>query len=285
MSIVLKDKVVVVKVFNNNIILVRDKGVEKVLFGKGLGFGKKFGETLKPGLIVEKLFKIENEDNQRNMNEVISRVDAGFFALCEEAIVDISDELGEELNESIHIGLVDHLSYAIKRIENNEEIENPFLIEIQTLYRKEYSLAVKIAKKIGEVVNLEIPSGEVGFIALHIHSSRNSGKLSNTIKYSFLSNKIVLHVEDRLKINIDRESLDYARFLIHIRFAVERILLDKHIKNDLISIIEKQYELSYIIAEEASDILEKGLDKKVTKDEIAYLAMHIERFKSSIEKK
>ncbi|MGL5352945.1 MAG: PRD domain-containing protein, partial [Clostridium sp.] len=274
MGVVLKDKVVVIKVFNNNIILVRDKGVEKVLFGKGLGFGKKFGETLNAGLTVEKLFKIENEDNQRNMNEIISRVDSGFFALCEEAIVDISEELGEELNESIHIGLVDHLSYAIKRIENNEEIENPFLIEIQTLYRKEYNLAVKIAKKIGEVVNLEIPSGEVGFIALHIHSSRNSGKLSNTIKYSFLSNKIVLHVEDRLNIKIDRESLDYARFLIHIRFAVERILLDKHIKNDLIGVIRQQYNLSYSIAEESSDILEKGLDKKVTKDEIAYLAMH-----------
>ncbi|MGL5354634.1 MAG: PRD domain-containing protein [Clostridium sp.] len=43
--------------------------------------------------------------------------------------------------------------------------------------------------------------------------------------------------------------------------------------------------MSYSIAEESSDILEKGLDKKVTKDEIAYLAMHIERFRSSIEKK
>lgn len=284
MSIVLKDKVVVIKVFNNNIILVRDKGVEKVLFGKGLGFGKKFGETLNAGLTVEKLFKIENEDNQRNMNEVISRVDAEFFALCEEAIVDISEELGEELNESIHIGLVDHLFYAIKRIENNEEMENPFLVEIQTLYRKEFELAVKLAEKITNGVNVKIPDGEIGFIALHIHSSRNNGKLSNTIKYSFLSNAIVEYVESKLSIKIDRQSLDYARFLTHIRFAVERILIDHHIKNDLISVIKKQYKISYEVAKEASKILENGLDKKVSKDEIAYLAMHIERFKSSIEK-
>ncbi|MBU3106050.1 PRD domain-containing protein [Clostridium gasigenes] len=284
MGIILKNKVVVVKVFNNNIILVRDKGIEKVLFAKGLGFGKKFGETLNPGLMVEKLFKIENEDNQRNMNEVISRVDPEFFALCQEAIVDISEELGEKLNESIHIGLVDHLSFAIKRIESNEEIENPFLVEIQTLYKKEFNLAVKLAKKIGDAINVKIPNGEAGFIALHIHSARNNGNLSNTIKYSSLSNTIVRHVEKRLDIEIDRESLDYARFLIHIRFAVERILLDNHIKNDLMGVIKKRYKVSYKIAEEASIILEKGLDKKVTKDEIAYLAMHIERFKSSIEK-
>lgn len=285
MSIVLKDKVVVVKVFNNNIILVRDKGIEKVLFGKGLGFGKKFGEVLNPGLVVDKLFKIEDEDNQRNMNQVISRVDSEFFALCEEAIVDISDELGEELNEKIHIGLIDHLSFAIKRIKTMEEIENPFLVEIQTLYKKEFNLAVKLAKKINEGINVEIPDGEIGFIALHIHSARSNGKLSNTIKSSFLSNSIIEHVENRLSIQIDRESLDYARFLTHIRFAVERILADKRVKNDLINIIKNQYKISYKIAEEASLILEKGLDKPVTKDEVAYLAMHIERFKVSIESK
>lgn len=282
MSIVLKDKVVVVKVFNNNIILVRGNGIEKVLFGKGIGFGKKFGETLNAGLTVEKLFKIENEDNQRNMNEVINRVEADLFAACEEAIAEISDELQEELNENIHISLVDHLSYAIKRIECDEEIENPFLVEIQTLYKKEFALAEKVANKVSGVVNVEIPDGEIGFIALHIHSARNNGKLSNTIKYSFLSNSIVEHVEDRLKIEIDKQSLEYARFLTHIRFAIERILIDSHIKNDLISVIKKQYKISYKIAEESSKILEQGLNKKVTIDEVAYLAMHIERFRVSL---
>jgi len=285
MSVVLKDKVVVVKVFNNNILLVEDKGVETILFDKGIGFGKKFGEVLEAGMVVEKLFRIENEENQRNMKEIIGRVDDEFFALCEESIAEISEDLGEELNESIHIGLIDHLHLAIKRIRENEEIQNPFLVEIKTLYRVEFKLAVKLAEKINESANIKIPDGEIGFIALHIHSARNSGKLSNTIKYSFLSNSIVGLVEERLDIKIDRESLDYARFLTHIRFAVERIITDNPIKNDLIKIIKKEYKISYKIAEEASEILEKGLDKKVTKDEIAYLAMHVERFRVSVVKK
>ena len=284
MGVVLKNKVVVVKVFNNNIILVRDNGVEKVLFEKGIGFGKKFGETIKAGLEVEKLFRIENEENQKNMNEIIEKVDSYFFAVCEQAIAEISEELGEELNESIHVGLIDHLSFAVKRIENNEEIHNPFLVEIKTLYKKEFYLAIKVAKKVGDAVGVEIPYGEIGFIALHIHSARNSGKLSNTIKYSFLSNTIVKHVESRLNIEIDCESLDYARFLTHIRFAVERIMLDNHIKNDLIKVIKEEYSLSYSIASEVSLILEKQLEKKVTEDEIAYLAMHIQRFKVSLIK-
>lgn len=285
MSVVLRDKVVVVKVFNNNILLVKDKGVETILFDKGIGFGKKFGEVLEAGMVVEKLFRIESEENQRNMKEIIGRVDDEFFALCEESIAEISEDLGEELNESIHIGLIDHLHLAVKRIRENEEIQNPFLVEIKTLYRVEFKLAVKLAEKINEAENIKIPDGEIGFIALHIHSARNSGKLSNTIKYSFLSNSIVGLVEERLDIIIDRESLDYARFLTHIRFAVERIITDNPIKNDLIKIIKKEYKISYKIAEEASEILEKGLDKKVTKDEIAYLAMHVERFRVAVVKK
>ncbi|MEG0857595.1 MAG: PRD domain-containing protein [Terrisporobacter sp.] len=284
MSIILKDKVVVVKVFNNNVILVKDNGIEKVLFGKGLGFNKKFGEVLDSGLIAEKLFKIEDEKNQKNMDEIISRVDTEFFTLCEEVIIDISEELGEELNENIHIGLVDHLFFAIKRIKSNEKMENPFLVEIQTLYRKEFELATKLAKRIGNEIGINIPIGEIGFITLHIHSARNNGKLSNTIKYSFLGNAIVEHVEKKLQIDIDRQSIDYARFLTHIRFAVERIMLDHNIKNDLISVIKNKYSTSYNIATEVSNILENGLDKVVSEDEIAYLAMHIQRFKVSIEK-
>lgn len=285
MSIVLKNSVVVVKVFNNNIILVRDKGIEKVLFEKGIGFGKKFGQTLEKGLSVEKLFRIENEENQKNMKEIIGRVDSEFFALCEESIAEIAEDLGEELNENIHIGLIDHLSFAVKRIQNNEEMQNPFLVEIQTLYKREFNLAIKVARKITKEVNIEIPDGEIGFIALHIHSARNNGKLSNTIKYSFLSNIIVECVENRLDIEIDRASLDYARFLTHIRFAVERIVTDNRIRNELTKIIQKEYSLSYKIAEEVSKILQEELDKKVTKDEIACLAMHIERFRVSIVKK
>lgn len=285
MSVVLNDRVVVVKVFNNNILLVKDKGVETILFEKGIGFGKKFGEVLEAGLIVEKLFRIENEENQKNIKEIIGKVDDEFFALCEESIAEIAENLGEELNESIHIGLIDHLHLAVKRIRDNEEIQNPFLVEIKTLYKKEFNLAVKLAEKIDKSANIKIPDGEIGFIALHIHSARNSGKLSNTIKYSVLSNSIVGLVEERLDIEIDRESLDYARFISHIRFAVERIIINNPIKNDLIKIIKKEYKISYKIAEEASEILQNGLNKKVTKDEIAYLAMHIERFRVSVVKK
>ena len=281
---ILKNDVTVVKSFNNNILLVKEQGKEKILFQKGIGFGKKLGNIIKKGTVVEKVFTIEDEDNQRNFNEILTRVDTKLVALVEEVIAEITDELGEDLNENIHIGLVDHLFTAIKRLENNEEIQNPFLVEIETLYSKEFEMAIKLADRIKKELNIDIPDGEKGFITLHIHSSRNNGKLSNTIKYSFLSNAIVEHVEKRLNVKINKKSLDYARFLTHIRFAIERVVTNSPIKNELVDVIKIRYRLSYKIAKEASEIICRVLEiNKISDDEIAYLAMHIERFRTSFK--
>lgn len=283
MGYLLKEQVVITKVFNNNVILVRDNGTEKIIVKIGIGFGKKFGQTIEAGIEVDKIFSIESEENKNNLKEVIHRVDSKFFALCEEVIVQISKELGEELNENIHISLVDHLSFAIKRLKKNEVTDNPFLVEIKTLYKKEYKLAQNVSKKISEEVGVDIPDGEVGLIALHIHSARNEGNLSNTIKYGYLSNKIIEDVESKLNKEISRDSLDYARFITHIRFAIERIITNSQLTNELAGAIEKQYPLSYSIAIDASKIIEKELGIEMINDEVAYLAMHIERFKVTMK--
>lgn len=283
MGLVLKNDMVVTKVLNNSIVLVKSEGKEKILFSKGIGFGKKFGTIIPKETEVDKVFKIENEENIKNFKKIISNIDNNFFALCEEVIYDISESLGEELSENIHIGLIDHLFFAIKRLENNEEIQNPFIVEIETLYPKEFLLATEAAKKIEKSIDINIPNGEIGFIALHIHSSRNNGKLSNTIKYSYLSSSIIEYVEEALNININRKSLDYARFLTHIRFAIERIMTKSPIKNDLVLVIQEKYKKSYEIAIGIGKFLGEELDTEIVEDEIAYLAMHIERFRYSIE--
>ena len=193
----------------------------------------------------------------------------------------ISDELNEPLNEKIHVSLTDHISYTIKRLMENNSIENPFLVETETLYKKEFSIAKKAVKMLEDRLNLVIPDEEAGFITLHIHSARNEGKLSNTIKYAFLSNTIIEFLEDELNIEIDKSSLDYARFLTHIRFAIERILNNTPIKNELLTAIKSQYKISYKLAKKVSKIIEEELSVNVSKEEIAYIAIHIEKFRNS----
>lgn len=277
-------KGIVIKALNNNMVLIKEQGVEKILLAKGIGFNKKFGDILEDNLEVDKVFSIEDKKNQENLKEVYNRVDGEFVAICEEALAEISEELGEELNETIHIGLIDHLAIAMKRLKNKEQINNPFIVEIETLYSVEFEMAKKIVNKLQDKYEIDFPEGEIGFITLHIHSARNGKMLSNSIKYSYLSNKIIIYIEEKFNSKIDKRSLDYARFLSHVRFTIERVLTDTVLKNDLTEIIKKSYPVSYEIAEGASKIIEETLDKKVCDDEVAYIAMHVERFRIALQK-
>lgn len=277
-------KGIVIKALNNNMVLIKEHGVEKILLAKGIGFNKKFGDILEDNLEVDKVFSIEDKKNQENLKEVYNRVDGEFVAICEEALAEISEELGEELNETIHIGLIDHLAIAMKRLKNKEQINNPFIVEIETLYSVEFEMAKKIVNKLQDKYEIDFPEGEIGFITLHIHSARNGKMLSNSIKYSYLSNKIIIYIEEKFNSKIDKRSLDYARFLSHVRFTIERVLTDTVLKNDLTEIIKKSYPISYEIAEGASKIIEETLDKKVCDDEVAYIAMHVERFRVALQK-
>ena len=277
-------KGIVIKALNNNMVLIKEQGVEKILLAKGIGFNKKFGDILEDNLEVDKVFSIEDKKNQENLKEVYNRVDGEFVAICEEALAEISEELGEELNETIHIGLIDHLAIAMKRLKNKEQINNPFIVEIETLYSVEFEMAKKIVNKLQDKYEIDFPEGEIGFITLHIHSARNGKMLSNSIKDSYLSNKIIICIEEKFNSKIDKRSLDYARFLSHVRFTIERVLTDTVLKNDLTEIIKKSYPISYEIAEGASKIIEETLDKKVCDDEVAYIAMHVERFRVALQK-
>ncbi|WP_294372630.1 PRD domain-containing protein [uncultured Clostridium sp.] len=273
-----KDEVVS-KVFNNNIVLVNSNDKEKILFAKGIGFAKKPNEVIPQGTDVEKVFVIENKENINDLKYLVDEIDNDFFAVCEEAIYKISNMIDIELNERIHIGLVDHLFFAVKRLKNNEEIENPFLIETKTLYPKAYELAKIVGRIISDYSSISIPDGEIGFIALHIYSALNGEKISNTVKNTSLLNEIACYVEKKIGMSINKNSLDYARFSTHVKFAIQRILTNNTVDNDLASIIKKAYKKSYKISEGVAKIIEENIGVLVTEEEIACLSIHIERFR------
>lgn len=266
------------KIFNNNVILAVQDGKERILLAKGIGFGKKPGEIIPAHTSVEKIFSIQNEQNSEKFRQLLGQISDATFIMCENIIHMISCELGEELDEKIHINLVDHIAFILKRLSNGDQINNPFLTEVEILYRQEFEIAKKAVEMLAEQSGVQIPGGEIGFIAMHIHSARNSGKLSQTIKCAFLANVITEIIEKEQKISIDRKSLDYARFVTHVRFTVERLLRNTPITNDLLGTIKRKYKTSYALAKEVGKIIADELDiPAVPEGEIGYITIHIEK--------
>lgn len=267
------------KAFNNNIVLVNDDEKEIILFAKGIGFNYKRGSVIPENTYIEKIFTIQDENNIANFRRVVGSNDEKFIAFCEELILEVSKEFDEELNENIHIGLIDHVSFAIERMKKGEVLRNPFLVEIETLYPKDFEAASKIVKKLEVFTGIDIVDDEIGFIAMHIHSARTTGEVSHTIKYTYIANTAVEYIEDMFNIEVDRTSLSYARFVGHLRFAIKRLINNTPIKNELLYIIKIKYKEAFKVAEEIAKAINDDFGLNVTEDEIGYLALHIERIR------
>jgi len=270
------------KVFNNNVVLVNQSGKEKIFIGRGIGFGARIGQNLPSSSNIEKVFSIEQEDHYNKFNQLLSIVDKRIIGICEEIINMVSYELNETLDEKIHIALTDHIAFTLHRLQTSTEIKNPFLMEIQTIYKQEYEIARKAKQMLMSYLDTNIPDDEIGFIALHIHSCRCSNKLSNTIKFAMLCNSIVEMIEKEHHISIDKTSIDYARLLTHIRFAIQRIINNAPIRNELLAFTKKKYKASYKLAQKAARLIEDEFNLTVVEDEIGFITLHIERCIQSV---
>lgn len=270
----------VLKVFNNNIVLVTDGDAERLLIGKGIGFGRKPGTPLgEVAVEVEKVFVIEQPEKQQQFRQLIETNDPGFIDFCEDLILQIFRELQTELDERIHIGLLDHLAMTIRRLRKGDEIVNPFLAQTKVLYPREYRVATQIAARIDAEYGVSVPPGEAGFIALHIHSAVRGVALSDTLR----SNRISAVVVQRIRewgIEVDEGSIEYARFLSHLRYTMERTLKGGTVEDGLAKAIAAQYPESNELARELRVLLEKELKSAVSDAEVAFLTVHLERLRA-----
>ena len=277
MSVILSKDELVAKVFNNNIVLVNSENKEKILFAKGIGFGKKKGSIIPSGTEIAKVFSIEDQENINNFKYITRNIDSDFLGVCEEGIYEISNQLNCELNERIHIGLIDHLFVAVERLKNDKEVENPFLVETQTLYPKEYELAEMISNMVGEHCHIKFPEGEIGFITLHIHSAIGDEKVSVAMQTARAVRECIDMIEKATGKPIDVLSLSYNRLMNHMKYMVARASTGEKLNLDMNEYMLDQYPQAYKVATDICKNLEGCIGHKLDETETGYLAMHIQR--------
>ncbi|MUK88633.1 PRD domain-containing protein [Ornithinibacillus sp. L9] len=267
------------KVLNNNVVITIDPSQKEViLIGKGIGFNKKAGQMINPDT-AEKVFRLEDEKEQDKYKQLLPHLDEDFIVFMHDVLSHIQQEMGKIVNEHIHIGLTDHIAFAIKRAREGIFIKNPFLVETEALYHREYMVARDIVNMIEEYSGVNLPEGETGLIALHIHSSVTDRNLSEINQYSKLVFHLVKMIEDGLEIQLERDSINYYRLVQHIRHAIERVNSGNYTKDQeiLANVLKKEYPLCYNLAWKIVKVMQKTLQKPVDESEVVYLTIHLQR--------
>jgi len=273
------------KVLNNNVLIAAHPAYEEVvLIGKGIGFNRKLGDHIDTDK-VEKLFVLKNEREQKSYIKLLPFIDNEYLDTIISAMELIKQRSNSNLNEHIHVALTDHLMFAITRASQGMEVSNPFLIETKALYRYEYEIATEVVGLINEKTGFTLPVGEIGFIALHIHSAITNKNLSEVNQHSQLISRLVEMVEEQLAIKIDKEGIDYMRLVRHIRFAIERVIKEERVEEPekISSLMKEEYPVCYNLSWKLIKVMQQALKMKVFDAEAVYLTMHLQRLQKKIK--
>lgn len=261
----------VIKNINNNVSLCLDNsGKEVIVFGKGVGF-------IKPPNQIE-LYKI-----QRTFYDIDPRY-LNSIAQIEISILDISAKIIEQaeliLNVSyptnLIITLADHIQFAVKRKKENINIKLPLYYDIKSLYPKETKIGKYALDIIKKELDVTLPLEEATGIAMHLINYNVNSTSSITDDSCSLVEKAVSIIQDIMHVTIDKTGFNYHRFATHMYYLIDR--LDKQISENtenanMLKTLIEDYPEAYKCAIE----IKKALNKELSKEELVYLIIHINR--------
>lgn len=275
------------KIYNNNVVLVVDDETNKelVLTGCGIGFKKKVGEKVDQDKI-EKKFVMEDENLAKKITKIATEVDEDIFNVTSKIIEYAKQNLNAELDDYIYVALADHISFAIKRYNQNIEIKNDLLYEIKRIHKKELKIGLWAVDYINKEFNVNFPKDEAGFIAMHIINAN----YKESTKESFIMIKIVKEILNIIRyyysVEFEEDDFNYDRLVTHLKFFAKRLVKKEQVEekdNELLEIIKVQYEKPYNCACKIKKYIEDNHEYIVTEDELLYLTLHINRVIAAIK--
>lgn len=274
----------VIKSLNNSLVLcLNDKNEEIIIMGKGLGFRLKIGDLIPPEEI-EKIFVLDSL-TQSVTNEYIHLFEnvSEELIFCVQKIIDYTnDQYDTPLNKNIMFTLLDHLNFAIQRINKGIIFQNKLGIEIQKYYPKEFEISCQAINLIHQELGIQLPEEEASNIALHIINAQSEQvNVAETIKsISMLKDILMLLNYTFPNIKVEKKSMMYLRFVTHLQFFVNRMIKNEVIpdKDDfLLHSVKERFPKAYDAAQAIKSYVELELNMVVNSDELVYLTLHISR--------
>lgn len=273
------------KVFNNNVALtINETNQEVVVMGKGLAFQKKAGQSIDPSKI-EKTFTPENQDITTKLTELLKDTSEVYLQLSHKIIELAKSHLSYKLDDYLYIALTDHLSFAISRHKQGIDLKNPLSWEIRKYYKQEYQIALKTLDIIEADTGIRLPEDEAASIALHLVNSQLSGEnMASTVQVTNMVSSIVNIVKYHFRIDLDENSINFERFITHLRFLAIRFIRKESFGENVDDMLFKQVKSTYPEAfqctEKISTYMENTYDREISEDEKLYLTLHINRVTS-----
>lgn len=241
----------------------------------------KPGKEIPEGKI-EKVFRLDSQNSTDKFKELLANLPLEHIQASTEIINYAKSVLNRRLNQSIYITLTDHINFAIERFKERMVFTNPLLNEIKTFYKEEYLVGEYAVALIERRIGIKLPVDEAGFIALHIVNAEYNTVMRDTIDITNLIQNVVKIVKEYFSMDLDETSLNYQRFVTHLRFLAQRIIGGEMLNSEnpeFNQLISQMYPEEYACSLKLKDYIQVTYHHDVTEEETAYLAVHIKRIR------
>ena len=276
---------VVHKVLNNNVVISIDgSGRERVLMGRGLGFRLKPDDVLDPAK-VEKTFILDAGAEGDRERQLLTDVPYSVIEAVTTAVDDAERALGRHLGRRLSISVIDHIQYVLERLDQGLRIPTTSMPELRVLHPQEFETAKQMAASISASLDRELPPEEAVFLTMHVlNATRDEPNGTAALLFRRVQH-VVETVQGGLGVDLDVESPEYARFVLHVQFLLQRLVSRTMLRSADTSFYEfakHSYPRSHAIAESVKAYVLAATESELTDEELLYLVVHVERLANQI---
>jgi len=272
----------IVRVISNNFVISKDEDDKEIVIrGLGIGFNKSQGDII-PQDKIEKIYRMDTPRQINHLTDLVENMPLDYITVCTQIIENAQLNLGKRLSQNIYITLTDHICFALERKKNGLEYKNEMLWEIKNFYPAEYKqgeLAIAIVR---DKLGTELSEDEAGFIALHIVNAELETGMGDMVNITKMIQGIIDIMEDHYKITLDQETLDYGRFVTHLKFLGQRIFKNQTMQeNDsdftrmIRNLIQEKYPKDFLCAKRIQSYIQGNFEHILSNEEMFFLMTHL----------
>lgn len=270
----------ILKVFNNNsVAAISDELGDIIVTGSGIGFQKKIGDLVDESRIEKTYFF--KDDQQKRFEQSIETVPPIYFEITNKIVSQATKDLETDFSGEIFLAISDHLSFAVKRKKDDIYLPNVVLAETKALYKKEYQVGLWALDYIDKKINIRLDEDEAGYIALHLVNFSLNNKSNNATKIVSLTKEVLNVIKASMKVDLEEDSLGYARISTHLKYLAERIFRNQtdslgDTTADIREMLKEDLRLSLCI-NRIVKLIRDRYDYDLSPDEQTYLCIHIKK--------
>ncbi|MDO5722400.1 MAG: PRD domain-containing protein [Actinomycetaceae bacterium] len=255
-----------------------------IALAKGIGFGRRRGDLVDAS--GAQIFISQQYATISRLEDLLSNAPAKQVETAGEIMELAHRLLGLKPSASFLLPVLDHLNFAVQRIQQGIEVDFPLAWEVAQLYPQEADFGRQAIALTQEKLGVEFQAQEWSAFALHaITQTLAVGDIGRTVAMTETISAVFSYLEETWGQEISRESVAATRFVTHLRYLFVRITTGQQLPQapfDIFAALQSSYPQATASALELTKLLEEKLARKLSSGEAGYLALHLTRLQAEL---